>query len=404
MDERSLNQTKLQDAKSKATLPILGCVAIAFVGLNLRPGIVGVAPLVPWIRDELALTATAIGLLTAIPLICFALISPLVPFLAKRWKLEQLITAALVLLILASAARGLQSQAVLFVATAFVGVAIAVGNVAVPAIVKSWFPNHFGIVTGIYSVSLFAGAAIAGGLAAPMAQFLSSGWNGSLASWGILAAVALLIWLFATRGTNQRNADKPRNNSVWRSPLAWWVTAYMGFQSLHYFTVAAWLPEIIHTSGHSTGISGMVLAACNVSAMVMALVTPIVASRYRSQGVTGVALAVVSLLGLLMLLILPGQPFVAGILLGIGQGGAIGLALLLIGVRAGTPAIAAALSGMSQCIGYLLAAVGAPLMGAIYESTSNWIIPIAVLCLFLILQSISAVGAGRQQTVADSQS
>ncbi|TRW45887.1 MFS transporter [Georgenia yuyongxinii] len=371
-----------------------GCAAVVVAGLNLRPAIVAVAPVVGRIERNLGVDAFTLGLLTALPLTCFALFSPFVQGMARRWGAERLITVSLATLGVASLARIIPTLWTLLAATLVVGLAIAVGNVLVPAIIKKWFPQRLGTAMGLYSVSLFAGAALAGSLTVPLADALPGGWNASLASWGTLALVACLVWVPFARRSTRLPRQVGHAGEVWRQPLAWWVTAYMGLQSFHYFTVAAWLPEILAAAGHPAATAGLVLGTCNVVAMAAALVVPVVASRMRTQRGVGVALAGTAMAGLAALLVAPAWPYAAAVLLGVGQGGAIALALLLVVLRSASPTQAAVLSGMSQSAGYLVAAAGAPLAGAMRDATGSWTLPVVMLVALLGLQAVAAARAG----------
>lgn len=383
-------------AKSGDSLPPLvwGGVAVIVAGLNLRPAIVALGPVVSSVQQALEVDSLTLGLLTALPLTCFALFSPFVQTIARRLGAERLITISFAALAAASLARLVPTTWSLFAATLVLGLAIAVGNVLIPAVIKKWFPQRLGTAMGLYSVSLFAGAALASGLTVPMANALPGGWSTSLASWSALAAVAFLVWLPFARRPTTLTRQAGDTAEVWRQRLAWWVTAYMGLQSFHYFTVAAWLPEILAASGHTPATAGLVLGTCNVVAMAAAIVVPVLASRLRSQRTVGVVLAATGMAGLVALLVAPSSPFAAGVLMGVGQGGAIGLALLLVVLRSGSPTQAAALSGMSQGVGYLLAAAGAPLAGAMHDATQSWTLPVVMLIALLFIQAFAAVPAG----------
>lgn len=385
----------------KRSRQILALVAIVCAGLNLRPAIVAVAPVTTEIRADLGVSSTTVGLLTAIPLICFAVLSPLVPRFSLRWRSERVVAGALGLLAAFSALRLLESLAAQLIAAIGIGAAIAIGNVTVPALIKRWFPRIPGLATGLFSVSLFLGAAAAGSFTYPLFSAFDGRWGAALAIWGLFAAIAVGVWAAAGHDPAPGPAAQPTAPAaalrIWRSPLAWFVTAYMGLQSLHYFTVTAWLPEILISAGHSAGFAGSVLGVSNVAAIVMALAVPIVANRTRGQGWVGAALVLLSAAGLLSLT--SPAPFLAAVLLGAGQGGAIGLALLLIVLRTSSGIQAAALAGMSQSAGYLLAAVGPPVVGFLHDWSGSWAIPIAILVIALIAQLGAALVAGRPRTV-----
>src|SRR5215213_7088972 len=228
----------------RSFLLVLGIVLLA---ANLRPALTGVAPLIGQIRADTGISNGVAGLLTTLPLLAFALLSPFAPRVARRFGMERALLASL--LILAAGILLRWAVAALFLGTAILGAAIAVGNVLLPGLVKREFPEHAGLMTSVYSASLGISAALAAGVSVPLAQLAGIGWRGALAVWALPALLASVAWL-PQLGRSDRPADPSARNSpgvrdLWRSPLAWQVTLFMGLQSLSYYVTLTWLPEIL---------------------------------------------------------------------------------------------------------------------------------------------------------------
>ncbi|HWV76839.1 MAG TPA: MFS transporter, partial [Isoptericola sp.] len=310
-------------------------VAIVLAALNLRPGVVAVSPLLGEILAEEGLSATAGGVLTTLPVLCFGILAPVAPGLARRVGLERALFGSLVLLCLGFALRLVPGIAPLLVGTLAVGSAIGLGNVLLPALIKRDFADRVGLMTGLYSMALSGGAALAAGLTVPIASATGMDWRATLASWGLLAVLGAVVWapralrstgvVAALRPPGATPADAAR--SVWRSPLAWAVTVLMGTQSLSFYAVNAWLPEVFVASGRSVAVGGWLLALTNLLGIVGSFVTPVLAGRMRRQRALGVVIVALILTGLLGLVLAPGAAVLWVVLLGLGQGGGISLAL-----------------------------------------------------------------------------
>src|SRR5215213_5220617 len=194
-------------SRLRSVLLVLGIVLLA---ANLRPALTGVAPLIGQIRADTGISNGVAGLLTTLPLLAFGLLSPIAPRVARRFGMERALLASLLVLVAGILLRWAGVGAALFLGTAILGAAIAVGNVLLPGLVKREFPEHAGLMTSVYSTSL-----------------------------GISALLASVAWL-PQLGRSDRPADPSARNSpgvrdLWRSPLAWQVTLFMGLQSLAYY-------------------------------------------------------------------------------------------------------------------------------------------------------------------------
>ncbi|MFI3604446.1 CynX/NimT family MFS transporter [Vagococcus fluvialis] len=380
-------------------LLLLGIIMIA---TNLRAPITSVGPLVGTITNSLNLTGAQAGLITTLPLIAFAIISPIAPKLARKFGTETTILGALILIILGLSIRYLPSISTLFLGTAILGCGIAVGNVLIPSIVKQEFQNQSGLVTGIYSVSMNLTGAIASGVSIPLIEKLGWTWNQAFSLWIILAALALLAWLPQLKNkkaTPEVNVVDT-NNSIWHSSLAWSVSLFMGIQSFIFYVLVAWLPEMLISQGIPSSKSGGMLSLLQLTLLPTTFIIPIIAEKRPNQkslvvisftlftlGISGLmfsSLAVISL---------------SIIAIGIAGGIAFSLSMMFFNLRTSTPKEAADLSGMAQSIGYILAAVGPFLFGLLHDLTNNWQSSLFLLIGMTIILLFVGLNAGSSKKV-----
>jgi CP family cyanate transporter-like MFS transporter len=375
-------------------------LAIVLVAANLRPAVVGVAPLLAQIQADERLSATAAGILTALPVLCFGLIAPVAPPLARRLGTERALLTALALLIVGFLVRSSGPLAALFAGTVLLGSAIAIGNVLLPSLIKRDFAHRTGMMTGLYTMAIAGGGALSAGITVPVAQAAGLDWRGALAGWALFALVALLCWLpHVRRAERPARAGGQRVGGLWRDALAWQVTAYMGLQSLGYFAVTAWLPALLVDRGYDPVTAGYLLSLSTVAGIAGALVAPMLATRGRRQRGLAVGITAVAAVGFLGVLAPIGVEPVAVILLGAAQSAALGLALVLVALRAPDAAHAAQLSGMAQTAGYVVAAAGPFAVGALRDLTGGWTVPLLLLVALLAVQGAAGVLAGRDRHV-----
>jgi MFS transporter, CP family, cyanate transporter len=392
-------------ARSRSAAVLLA-VAIVAVALNQRPAVVAVAPVLGDLRAETGLSSALAGLLTTLPVLCFGAFAPVAPRLARRIGLETAVAFSLLLLAAGIALRLLSPVALLFAGSILAGAAIAIANVLLPAYVKRKFRRP-GAVMGIYSASLNIGAAVAAGATVPLASALGVDWRTALGLWLILAVAALALWLpVAGTGRARRTREPmPGDQGSWsllRQPLARQVTAFLGLQSVQFYSVSAWLPTLLADSGVPVAQGGLLLGLANVVGAVGALLAPAQAGRMRTQRPLILAVTLAYAVGLGGLLLSPadGTPiWVAAF--GLAQGGGFALALTLIVLRSPTPLVAARLGGVAQCLGYLLAALGPLALGALHDATGGWTWPVALLLTVLVPMTWFGWGAARS-TVLDA--
>ncbi|CAD7053855.1 MFS transporter [Pseudorhizobium endolithicum] len=376
-------------------------MSLVLIAFNLRPVFSSVSALLPEIRSELGLGDLGAGLLTTLPVVCLGAFSPVAPRLAQRIGTERTLLLVVLLLTFGTAIRGIPSVPLLFIGTALAGACIAVGNVLLPGLVKRDFPDRMALLTGLYTMALCGGAAAAAGLTLPAEQALGNWLGGALAIWALPAAIAAAVWLPQVfRAGRHDGRISKRVVGLWRDRLAWQVTLYMGLQSALAYCVFGWLVPILRERGLDGIAAGGIVS---VSVMVQAaacLVVPHISVRGKDQRVVNAALCVISVSALLGLLFAPlSTVWIWAVLQGVGQGGLIAAAMTNIVLRSPDPLIASHLSGMAQCIGYLLASVGPLVVGLIRGWTGSFA---ATAFLFVALGLAAAVNgwlAGRARYV-----
>jgi CP family cyanate transporter-like MFS transporter len=378
-------------------------VGILLLAANLRSALTSVPPLIGQIRSDAGVSNGVAGLLTTLPLLAFALLSPAAPRLARGLGMERVLLGSLLVLAAGIVLRSAGTVAALLVGTAVLGAAITVGNVLLPGLVKQEFPDRAGLLTSAYSTTLGISATLAAGASFPVAQL--TGWRGSLALWAVPALLATFAWL-PQLGRSERPGNSFTNTSrnvgnLWRSALAWQVTLFMGLQSLGYYVMLTWLPEILQEDGTSAARAGWMLALSQAVAIPSMFLAPVIAGRRSSQ--RGIVMAAVSLSGagtLGLLLFGDTAAVLWAVLLGLGQGALFSLALTFFALRAPDSEHAAALSGMAQSVGYLLAAGGPFLFGVLRDATHAWKIPLVLLLAVTVCLLITGLGAARDARVA----
>ena len=376
---------------------VIGLVSVAVV---LRPPVTSVGPVVPDISLDLGLGALAVSLLTTMPVVCFGTGAFLGPALMRKLGRERLVAVLLFVMAVVLAARVTDGPILLYAGTLIVGLAIAVGNVVVPALVKQDFPHHIGLVTGVYTGVLAGSAALSAALSVPVAQWHESGWRASLGLWALVALIAFLLWLPQVRGSAPAvDVRTVRPRELLRNPTAWAVTAFMGLQSLGFYAMVAWLPALLQDRGSTPVQAGLWLSLLTIVGVPFGLIIPARASRQMNQVNAAIIVSLINIVGAVGLWL--DLPYVAVwiVILGIGQSTAFPLALTFIGLRSANVEITGQLSAMSQGLGYLIAALGPVLMGALLSVTGDWFWAMALMVLAMIGQLIAGIYAGRNRLI-----
>ncbi|PID21130.1 MFS transporter [Sporosarcina sp. P3] len=391
-----MKNNQINQNYGKFILLVLGILLIA---ANLRFSITPVGPLITVIRHDFDLSSSTAGLLTTIPILAFSIFSIFAPKLAIRFKDENILMASLVILFTGILIRSLPNVFFLLVGTFVLGSAIAVGNVLLPSFIMNKLPNQAGIMTGLYTTFMNLFGAIASTLSFPVSQTMGFGWRNTLALPSILVLITILIWLpqlFNNTHLFKRNYKSRRKIGLWKSTTAWYVTLFMGVQSLVYFVMLSWLPEIYISKGMDPSKAGFMLGTMLLCSIPSNFIVPIIAHRMRNQRGIMTFVVFLTLIGIIGLL-LESMVFayVWAIFLGIGIGGCLSLSLMLITLRSPDAEHAAQLSGMAQSVGYLIAASGPVLFGYFFSVTNSWSVPLFILVILSILLFVIGVGAGK---------
>ncbi|MFJ1970423.1 CynX/NimT family MFS transporter [Streptomyces sp. NPDC087903] len=419
-------------------------VGIVLSALNLRPAITSLGALLEEVRDGLGMSGSLAGLLTSVPPLCFAVFGVTAPRLARRFGSGAVVCAGM-----AAIATGLLIRpyaggtAGFLAASALALMGIAVSNVLMPVIVKQWFPDRVGSMTGLYSMALALGTSAAAAVTVPMTKALGGSWQSGLAVWAGLAAAAVLPWIPFVRhrgapsgeGPDGRRAPargaasverpngmrpevqrpdvqrpdwrrepgrgEPAALRITRSRTAWALAVFFGLQATAAYITMGWMPQIFRDAGVAAGTAGLLLAVTMVMGVPLAFVIPRVATRLPHQGPIVLVLGVCGLAGYAGLYLAPaGGAWAWAVLLGVANC-AFPLALTMVGMRAGTGAGVAQLSAFAQSTGYLISIPGPLLVGVLYQHSGGWGLPIALMAGLMIPQMAVGVLAGRDRTVEE---
>jgi CP family cyanate transporter-like MFS transporter len=378
-------------------------IGMGVVAANLRPAAATVGPVIDGIRDSLGISSTAASALLALPLVCFGAAAVLAPTLAGRLGHARSIAAALALLVVGLVLRVEGGVAELFLGTFLAGAGIAVVNVLLPVLVKRSFPGRTGFATTVYMGALTGVAALAAALTVPIEHVLGGGWQVGLGVWAVPAAVGLAIWLPQLREpvpvraavAGGRAAAAPAGQLL-RDPIARRLILFFGLQAASFYAMLSWLPSIFKADGLGSTSAGVLLGVSMAMGLPAALVIPGLATRARDQRRFPLALCTITAAGFVGLIVAPtAAPLLWAVLIGLGQGACFPLAMTLIVLRSGAVAVTTSLSTLVQGCGYLIAACGPLLVGAVHDATGSWSVAVVLLALLLVPQVLSGAAAGR---------
>lgn len=398
------DRSRLRTAPHRADIaqsPVLLGTAMLLLAFNLRPAAAAVGPLIHRIRADTGLSAVGASLLVALPVLCFGAMAPLAPMLARRIGARVTLVGALSVLIAGQAIRLVPGLGFLFVGTAMAGTAIASGNVLLPVLVRRDFSQRTGGITALYTTFMVGGAALAAAVAVPVADAFGGGWRGGLGIWVAPAVLALLPWIVELR----RPKEAPEGSgetlagvtSLLHDKIAWALTLFFGLQSAGFYATLAWLPSIFRSHGASDATAGVLLGVSLVVGIATGLTVPSLATRSRDQRWLVLVFVVSAVIGWVGILLAPmSAPYLWVVLLGLGQNALFPLALTMVVLRGGTVTSTAALSALTQTVGYLLAAFVPLAIGALHDATGSWTTPVIVLLALLVPQTLTGLVAGRR--------
>ncbi|MFB7188800.1 CynX/NimT family MFS transporter [Streptomyces sp. NPDC056230] len=386
----------------------LVAVGLVLAALNLRPAITSLGALLEEVQNGLHMSGSVAGVLTSVPPLCFAVFGVMAPRLARRFGPGAIVCAGMIAITAGLVIRPLVGGTAGFLAaSALALMGIAVSNVLMPVIVKRWFPDRVGSMTGLYSMSLALGTSLAAALTVPMTHALGGSWKAGLGIWAVLAAAAILPWIPLVRDrrraagqTAAHHQEAPALKIV-RSRTAWGLACFFGLQATAAYITMGWMPQIFRDAGVSAGTAGVLLAVTMAMGVPLAFVIPRVAARMKHQGPIVVVLGACGLIGYAGLYLAPaGGAWAWALLLGISNC-AFPLALTMIGMRSRSGAGVVRLSAFAQSTGYLISIPGPLLVGVLHQHSGGWGLPIALMAGLMVPQMVAGTLAGRDRTIED---
>lgn len=373
-------------------------MAIVLLALNLRPVFSSLSPLVDEVRDDLGLSAAAAGLLTTLPVLCLGAFAQLAPRLAARFPIERLLVACAIATGAGAAFRGVGTFPALIAGGVLAGSAIAIAQAVIPIFIRVRFPDQSGLLTGSFSMAITAGATLGAALAVPADHALGHSWEAALAIWFVPAVAAAVLWL--PRAAREHTVVERGGGAPLRgSRLAWCVSLYFGVQSMTFYATLAWLPSALEADGRSSSAAGALLAMSALFQVPTAFLVPVIAHRRRTQVVPLLVVVASASAGILGVMQAPGAALLWVVFIGLGQGGMLGLAMMLPLLRSGDARTTGALTAMALGIGYSVAAAGPWILGAVHDASGDWTAPLAALLVMTLLELVPGIPAALDRTL-----
>ncbi|WP_037373217.1 CynX/NimT family MFS transporter [Anaerovorax odorimutans] len=394
---------------TKTNKRVLLISAIIFISFNLRAPITSVGSLADLIRNDLEVSNGFIGFITTLPLLAFAFFSPFVSNLAGRYGIKKTMSFGMFAIIAGGIIRSYTGSLGLILGTGLIGIGISVGNVLVPSIIKKKFPNKIGIVTSVYITCQGIFAGVGAGLSYPLADNFGLGWKISLSIWSVVALIALFLWLpqvdsdlgkdsfkLSSDHTENKktNTIKEARKHLLKSPLAWYITIFMGSQSLCYYSVTAWLPSILISKEMTSQAAGYMAFWFQLVGLAISFIVPILSTKMQErQTFIAAAMCIFYFIGIVTL------PFGNHVLIvmaelvftSIGASATYSWIIVILTLKSKNAWEVSLLSGMSQSVGYLFAAMGPTLSGILYDIYGNWNMTIGFLLAIVIIMLFSGI-------------
>ncbi|MCO5954051.1 MFS transporter [Microbacterium yannicii] len=384
-------------------------VAVCLVAANMRPAITGLGPLLDQIGADTGMSVSALGVLAAVPLVAWALFSPLAHDLSRRFGQPRVLMWSLFVLLAGTLVRSIPGPVVsLWIGTAIVGIGIAIINVLMPAVVKRDFPTRVAAVTAAYTALLAGLGAVSSGVVVPISHIPlggdPAGWRIALLVTGAaLLPFAIAGWWWAHRGAEHAHvrASSPRGRTgIWSDPIAWLVAVYMGLQASMFYMFVTWLAPLSMSIGRTEVVAGIDVMVYQLFSLAGCLLLPLILRGGLERWAPALipSLAIVGVAGLMLA---PSALLLWASLIGLTGGATLAMSLTLMAQRARDHDASAALSGMSQSVGYVIAALGPIAFGALHSLTGDWIASLALVLAVLAALTVVGLFAGRNRYVLE---
>lgn len=375
-------------------------ISIILIAACLRGPITGVGPLVPTLQELLGLSGSAAGMLTTLPMLTFAAVSFATPLISKKIGIGRLMFISIIVLFAGLLIRSFLGTVGMFAGTVVLAAGIGTNNVLLPVVVKSRFPEHIGTITSIYTTLMAAFASLSSGTSVPLTNAFNSllgnttGWRLALLVWIVLVVFAFIFWLpnvsHSFDDSDKNGAASGRRRSVACSSISWYITLFMGFQSMCFYFTVAWFATILQSYGYSPVTSGLFNMIMMLTGLPGSFIMPIIASRTKHQSFWGTLIGALYALGMVSLMFAwnPAGLVITIITNGFGSGAAIAFCMVLFALHTKDARDASSLSSMAQGVGYIFAAVTPFLMGSIHDITGGWTVPLIVMTAIGVLTVI----------------
>lgn len=368
----------------------------------MRTAVTSVGPVLGSLQQAFHMSGAVSGVLTMLPVVCFAAVGAITSPLMARIGMRMLLALSLAAMTVGLATRVLTTSTLVFFALSLLALtAGAVANVVSPTLIKDQFPDRIGAMTALYTTMMAVGMAAGAGVTI-LAGALIPGvdpWRTGLAFWALFSVVAIVPWMVQLRRDTRTGM---RGTSLWsaaRSPLAWMLMLFFAFQSFQAYIAVGWFAKLMQSQGVSAGRAGAMVAVFTAVSIPVYLVAAALPARRHRPAIAVMFLCYLA--AYLGLLVAPtGGAWIWMVLAGIG-GGEFPLALVMIGLRTRRPAATAALSGFVQAVGYVIAAAGPLLFGALEQATGSWVVPIWLLIAATVASAVGGFAAAAPRTVDD---
>ncbi|MGX5694983.1 MFS transporter [Agromyces soli] len=410
---------------ARAAFPWAFVVALVLVTLNFRTPIIAVTAVIDDLEHALGFDAAQAGLLTSLPVLCFALGAPIAAWTIRLTGAERSIVVTLVGVLVGTVIRSTGSVAAAFAGTIVIGLALAIGNVVVPVLIRRDVPReHAQFVTGLYAAAMGVGSMLTALFTAPLADLI--GWQLAITAWSVTLLVGLVVWMLRLRHVAMESAavraeevaeatgaitalepGEVRPPSAWRTPMTWMLAAGFAAQSFGFYAMVAWMPTMygeVYELGMTGG--GAYASLFQLMGVAGALVVPLL-GRLRRVWVQPVVVGLLWLCLPLGLLLAPAAFPVWTALGGIAQGGGLVVILALVVRFSRSDREATQMSAIVQALGYVVAATAPSLLGALHEGTGGWVAPVVALlvatAVYLVVATTATVLVSRAERRRDAQ-
>jgi MFS transporter, CP family, cyanate transporter len=370
---------------------------IVAIGLNLRPLLTSISPLMATIRAATGMSFSGASLLTSLPVVAMGVGAFGAGMLTRCVGETRGVALGLLAITLACGARlGASSGVALLMTALLAGAGVAVIQALLPGVMKHRFYARVPLAMGLFSASIMGG----GGLGASLSPFIArvaGSWHAGLAMWAVPAAFACIGWLVLNRrdasvasrsvagaGTHAQRRALP-DVAIWRTRRAWVLGLHFGIVNGGYTTLVAWLPAYYQQRGASVAHSGSLLAAMTVFQAASALMLPLAAGSFRDRRPWLVAGLSAQLIGMGGLLFYPDAAALVWVAVaGAGLGGTFSLTLVTALDHADDHRIAGRLVAFVQGVGFVIAAISPVVAGVLRDFSggfgAGWIMLIVGVC------------------------